>query len=104
MKQVFRERECIHKDEGVPGDFYNGGFYLQALQRLPIDQAMQVAARVGSFSGLTRQNIKVWLCTPCASELNLGIHHAPFRKARDVKPKNLRIVSSEHSVELRVVR
>lgn len=72
MKQVFRERECIHKDEGVPGDFYNGGFYLQALQRLPIDQAMQVAARVGSFFWADAPNIKVWLCAPCASELNLG--------------------------------
>ena len=72
MKQVFRERECIHRDEGVPGDFYNGGFYLQALQRLPIDQAMQVAARVGSFFWADAPNIKVWLCLPCASELNLG--------------------------------
>ena len=72
MKQVFRERECIHKDEGAPGDFYNGGFYLQALQRLPIDQAMQVAARVGSFFWADAANIKVWLCAPCASELNLG--------------------------------
>ena len=72
MKQVFRERECIHKDEGAPGDFYNGGFYLQALQRLPIDQAMQVAARVGSFFWADAPNIKVWLCARCAGELNLG--------------------------------
>lgn len=72
MKQVFRERECIHKEEGVSGDFYNGGFYLQALQRLPIDQAMQVAARVGSFFWADAANIKVWLCAPCATELNLG--------------------------------
>ena len=72
MKQVFRERECIHRDEGATGDFYNGGFYLQALQRLPIDQAMQVAARVGSFFWADAPNIKVWLCSPCAGELNLG--------------------------------
>jgi len=72
MKQVFRERECIHKEEGAPGDFYNGSFYLQALQRLPIDQAMEVAARVGPFFWADAPNIKVWLCAPCASELNLG--------------------------------
>jgi hypothetical protein len=72
MKQVFRERECIHKEEGVQGEFYNGGFYLQALQRLPVNQAMEVAARVGSFFWSDAPNIKVWLCALCASELNLG--------------------------------
>ena len=72
MKQVFRERECIHKDEGAQGEFYNGAFYVQALQRLPIDQAMQVAGKVGSFFWADAQNIMVWLCGRCAGELNLG--------------------------------
>ena len=72
MKQVFRERECIHRDEGVEGEFYNGAFYVQALQRLPIDRAMQVAGRVSSFFWADAQNIMVWLCPRCASELNLG--------------------------------
>ena len=49
MKQVYRERECIHRDEGAEGEFYNGAFYVQALQQLPIDRAMQVAGKVGSF-------------------------------------------------------
>ncbi|HEV7746990.1 MAG TPA: hypothetical protein VGO56_18475 [Pyrinomonadaceae bacterium] len=72
MKQVFRERECIHRDDGVEGDFYNGSFYVQALQRLPIDRALEVAGKVSSFFWADAQNIKVWLCPHCAGELNLG--------------------------------
>ena len=72
MKQVFRERECIHRDDGAEGEFYNGVFYVQALQRLPVDQAMQFAGKVGSFFWADANNIMVWLCPRCASELNLG--------------------------------
>jgi hypothetical protein len=72
MKQVFRERECIHRDDGVEGEFYNGVFYVQALQQLPIDQAMQVAGRVSSFFWSDAANIQVWLCPACAAELHLG--------------------------------
>lgn len=72
MKQVFRERECIHRDDGVQGEFYNGAFYVQALQRLPIDRAMQVAGKVSSFFWADAPNIMVWLCPHCASELNLA--------------------------------
>ena len=72
MKQVFRERECIHRDKDVEGEFYNGAFYVQALQQLPVDRAMKVAGRVGSFFWADAPNIMVWLCPQCASELNLG--------------------------------
>jgi hypothetical protein len=72
MKQVFRERECIHRDENADGEFYNGAFYVQALQQLPVDQAMQVAARVGSFFWADAPQIRVWLCHACAAELQLG--------------------------------
>ena len=71
MKQVVRERECIHRDEGAEGEFYNGAFYVQALQRLPVDRAMQVAGRVSSFFWSDASNILVWLCPACAGELNL---------------------------------
>lgn len=70
-KQVFRERECIHRDEDADGEFYNGVFYIQALQRLPIDRAMQVAAKVSSFFWVDAPHILVWLCHDCAAELNL---------------------------------
>lgn len=72
MKQVFRERECIHRDEGAEGEFYNGVFYVQALQRLPIDRAMQVASKVSSFFWADAPHILVWLCPACAGELRLG--------------------------------
>jgi hypothetical protein len=71
MKQVFRERECIHREEGMDGEFYNGVFYVQALQRLSINQAMQVAGKVGSFFWADAANILVWLCPGCAAELRL---------------------------------
>lgn len=69
--QVFRERECIHRDDGPEGDFYNGEFYVQALQRLPINQAMYVASKVSSFFWVDAPHILVWLCHDCANELGL---------------------------------
>jgi hypothetical protein len=70
-KQMFRERECIHRDEGAEGEFYNGAFYVQALQRLPIDEAMQVAGKVSSFFWADSPHIVVWLCLDCAAALEL---------------------------------
>jgi hypothetical protein len=72
MRQVFRERECIHRDLGAEGEFYNGVFYVQALQQLPIDRAMQVASKISSFFWSDAANIRVWLCPECASDLNLA--------------------------------
>lgn len=72
MKQVFRERECIHRDEGADGEFYNGAFYVQALQQLPIDRAMLVAGKVSSFFWADAPHILVWLCPNCAAELQLS--------------------------------
>ena len=40
-RQMFRERECIHREEGAEGDFYNGVFYIQALQRFRVNEAVQ---------------------------------------------------------------
>jgi hypothetical protein len=71
-KQWFRERECIHREEGAEGEFYNGVFYVQALQRLPIDGAMQMAGKVGSFFWADAPHILVWLCHSCAAELHLN--------------------------------
>lgn len=71
-KQMFRERECIHRDEGADGDFYNGVFYIQALQRLRVDHAVQVAGRISSFFWADAPQILVWLCEDCATELRLN--------------------------------
>ena len=71
-KQMFRERECIHRDEGAEGEFYNGVFYIRALQRLRADQAVQVAGKISSFFWSDAPQILVWLCHECAGELHLS--------------------------------
>jgi len=71
-RQMFRERECIHREEGADGDFYNGVFYLQALQRLRVDDAVRMAAKVTSFFWSDAPVIMVWLCDDCAAELGLN--------------------------------
>jgi hypothetical protein len=82
-KQIYRERECVHRDEGPEGDFYNGEFYVQALQRLPIDQAMQIAKKVSSFFWADAPHILVWLCRDCATEL--GLAETPRALAHSVR-------------------
>jgi hypothetical protein len=71
-KQMFRERECIHQDDGVEGEYYNGVFYLQALQRLPVDRAVQMAGKVSSFFWSDAEHILVWLCRDCACEVGVA--------------------------------
>lgn len=71
-RQMFRERECIHREEGADGDFYNGAFYVQALQRLRVDAAVQIAGKVSSFFWADAPHILVWLCHDCASELQIA--------------------------------
>lgn len=70
-RQMYRERECIHRDEGAQGEFYNGAFYIQALQRLRVDQAVKIASKVSSFFWSDAPQIVVWLCDDCAGELRL---------------------------------
>ena len=70
-RQTFRERECIHREEGAEGDFYNGVFYIQALQRLRVNDAVQMAGKVTSFFWADAPHILVWLCYDCAAELCL---------------------------------
>jgi hypothetical protein len=70
-KQVMRERECIHRDEGGEGAFYNGVFYVQALQRLPVDAAVQIASKVSPFFWADAPFILVWVCQACAAEIGL---------------------------------
>ena len=70
-RQMFRERECIHREEGAEGEYYNGAFYVQALQRLRVDDAVKIAGKVGSFFWVDAPQIVVWLCHDCAAELHL---------------------------------
>jgi hypothetical protein len=70
-RQMFRERECIHREEGADGDFYNGMFYLQALQRLRVDEAVKMSSKVTAFFWSDAPHIIVWLCHDCAAQLRL---------------------------------
>jgi hypothetical protein len=70
-RQMYRERECIHREEGAEGDFYNGVFYIQALQRLRVNDAVRMAGKVTSFFWADAPHIIVWLCDNCATELRL---------------------------------
>lgn len=70
-RQMFRERECIHREEGAGGEFYNGVFYLQALQRLRVDDAVKMSSKVTSFFWSDAPQVLVWLCDDCAAELRL---------------------------------
>ena len=71
-RQTFRERECIHREEGAEGDYYNGVFYVHALQRLRVNDAVQMAGKVSSFFWADAPHILVWLCHDCATQLRLN--------------------------------
>jgi len=71
-RQFLFERECIHRDNGVDGDTYNGMFFVQALQRLHSDDAVRVAAKVSPFFWVDAPRVLVWLCKECATELSLA--------------------------------
>jgi hypothetical protein len=71
-KQFFYERECVHRDKGAEGDFYNGMFFVQALQRLQSTDAVKMAGKVTPFYWVDAPRVIVWLCKECAAELHLG--------------------------------
>lgn len=70
-KRSYRERECIHREEGAEGDFYKGLRYIKAIQHLPSDEAVKMARLVEPFYWSDAENIVVWLCNGCAKSLRL---------------------------------
>lgn len=70
-EQTVRERECIHRRQGAPGEFYNGESYIASLQRLRSDAAMKLASKVSAFFWSDAPRIRVWLCRDCAREVGL---------------------------------
>jgi hypothetical protein len=66
-----RERECIHRQQGVQGEFYQADRYISALKRLRNDAAMKMASKVGAFFWSDAPHVKVWLCQDCAREVKL---------------------------------
>ena len=70
-KKIFRERECVHRDQGAEGEFYNGVFYVQAIAQLQVDAAVELSRKVSPFFWVDAPHILVWLCQDCAGELGL---------------------------------
>jgi hypothetical protein len=70
-EQIYRERECIHRDTGQSGDFYPGPAYLRQLQQLKGAEALSFASRVAPFFWSDAEGIIVWLCESCARQLGL---------------------------------
>ena len=71
-KQFVFERECVHRDHGADGEFYNGMFFVQALQRLQSDLALRIAGKVSPFYWVDAPRVLVWLCRDCSTELHLN--------------------------------
>ena len=71
-KQFLFERECIHRDRGAEGDFYNGMFFVQALQRVPAVDAVKMAGKISPFYWVDAPRVLVWLCRNCSAELHLS--------------------------------
>ncbi|HEX8139131.1 MAG TPA: hypothetical protein VF544_16300 [Pyrinomonadaceae bacterium] len=70
-EDAVRERECIHRQQGAQGQFYQANSYISALQRLRNDAAMKMASKVGAFFWSDAPHVRVWLCQDCAREVNL---------------------------------
>jgi hypothetical protein len=70
-RQLFFERECVHREDGTEGEVYNGMFFIQALQRLQSTEAVKVAGKVAPFYWVDAPRVLVWLCRECASELRI---------------------------------
>ena len=71
-KQFLFERECVHRDSGAEGDFYNGMFFVQALQRLPAADAVTMAGKISPFYWVDAPRVVVLLCRDCAAELHIS--------------------------------
>lgn len=71
-EQSYRERECLHREAGTRGGFYEGRSYVQSLFRLRASAAAEFANRVASFYWSDAAQIVVWLCDDCAAELALN--------------------------------
>jgi hypothetical protein len=70
-EQEYRVRECVHRAQGVAGEYYRGGAYVKQLQRLRTEAAVRFASKVTAFFWSDAPQILVWLCEDCACEIGL---------------------------------
>ncbi len=71
-KQFIFERECVHRDKGAEGDFYNGMIFIKALQRLQSNDAVKMAGKIAPFFWVDAPRVLVWMCRECAAELHVS--------------------------------
>ena len=71
-KQFIFERECIHREKGAEGDFYNGMIFIKALQRLQSNDAVKMAGKIAPFYWVDAPRVLVWICRACAAELQVS--------------------------------
>ena len=70
-KRAYSERECIHREKDVEGNFYKGLRYIKAIQRLRCSEAVEMAQKVEQFYWSDAEKILVWLCNDCAKALQI---------------------------------
>lgn len=70
-KRAYSERECIHREKDVEGEFYKGLRYIKAIQRLRCSEAVEMAQKVEQFYWSDAEKIVVWLCNDCARALRM---------------------------------
>ena len=75
-EQEYRVRECMHRDEGVAGEFYRGSEYVKHLQRMSSDAAVRIASNITPFFWADAPQILVWLCRDCAADLRLPVRES----------------------------
>lgn len=66
------ERQCAHFKEESDGRPYDGGLYLEALQRMKGSAAARLAGKVEPFFWSDAWMVRVWLCTGCVAEAGFG--------------------------------
>lgn len=70
-EQTIWERECVHRQAGAAGEFYQGTSFIKQLQKLKGRAASEFANRVSPFFWADAGRVRVWLCGACAGQLDL---------------------------------
>jgi hypothetical protein len=72
VQKALHERQCVHRAQGVDGEYYRGESYIAALKGLRAEKALKISGQVEAFFWSDAERIKVWLCSECAAELKLS--------------------------------
>ena len=90
-REVFHERECIHRESGALGEYYSGESYIQALQLLRAKRAVGIASKVEPFFWMDAPRTRVWLCLECGVETGLRKRPEDEQNQRSFKAEEQRL-------------